>query len=238
MSDSVKRTRRYESPVRREQAAITRRRILEAAQRLFERDGYTPTTMAAIAQEAAVSLKTVYLAFATKSGILRALWHLLLRGDEEPVPVGERPWFRAVLDEPDPERKLRLNIHNATVVRGRIGGLLKVIRDTAPAEPEIAELWARIQAEFYDNQRAVVADIHKRGALRRGLGVERAADILWTLNHPEVYRLMVAERGWTPDEHEQWLADLVCSQLLRPRAADTPRREANRTRRGSRSRAA
>src|SRR6266536_1792821 len=203
MSDSVKRTRRYESPVRREQAAITRRRILEAAQRLFERDGYTPTTMAAIAQEAAVSLKTVYLAFATKSGILRALWHLLLRGDEEPVPIG---------------------------------GLLNVIRDTAPAEPEIAELWARIQAEFYDNQRAVVADLHKRGALRRGLAVERAADILWTLNHPEVYRLMVAERGWAPDEHEQWLADLVCSQLLRPRAADTPRREANRTRRGSRSR--
>src|SRR5438046_2772426 len=141
MSADVKPTRRYESAVRREQAAATRRRILEAAQRLFERDGYTPTTMAAIAEEAGVSLKTVYLAFETKSGVLRALWHLLLRGDEESVPVGERPWFRSVLDEPDPERKLRLNVHNARVVRRRIGGLLKVVRDAAPAEPEIAELW-------------------------------------------------------------------------------------------------
>jgi AcrR family transcriptional regulator len=214
MREGVKRTRRYESPIRREQAAITRRRVLEAAQRLFERDGYTPTTMAAVAREAGVSLKTVYLAFATKNGILRALWHLLLRGDEEPVPVGERPWFREVLDEPDPERALRLDIQNATVVRGRIGGLLKVIRDAAPAEPEIAELWARIQSEFYDNQRAVVEVLDRRGALRGGLDVERAADILWTLNHPDVYRLLVAERGWTRDEQEQWLADLVCSQIL------------------------
>jgi AcrR family transcriptional regulator len=174
--------------------------------------------MAAVAQEAGVSLKTVYLAFETKSGLLRALWHLLLRGDEEAVPVGERPWFRAVLAEPDPERKLRLNVHNARLVRGRIGGILKVLRDTAPTEPEIAELWALIQSEFYENQRAVVEDLHKRRALRQGLGVDRGTDLLWTLNHPDVYLLLVGERGWTPDDHEKWLADLVCSQLLRPRA--------------------
>jgi AcrR family transcriptional regulator len=215
MGKAVKRT--YQSVVRREQATATRRRILEAAQRLFERDGYGASTMAAIADEAQVSLKTVYLAFGTKSGVLRALWNLLLRGDEEATPVGERPWFRAVLDERDPERTLRLNVHNATVVRGRIGRLLQVIRDAAPTEPEIAELWARIQSEFYDNQRAVAADLHKRRALRRGLGVDRAADILWTLNHPDVYMLLVSERGWTPEQHEQWLADVVCAQLLRSR---------------------
>ena len=223
MSKTVKRARPYESVVRREQAAATRRRILEAAQRLFERDGYTATTMAAIAEEARVSLKTVYLAFETKSGIVRALWHLLLRGDEEATPVGERPWFRAVLDEADPERKLRLNIRNATVVRSRIGGLLNVIRDAAPTDPEIAVLWARIRTDFYDNQRAVVEDLRKRRALRRGLGVDRAADILWTLNHPDVYRLLVTERGWTRDGHEKWLSDLVCSQLLRGCGAESIR---------------
>ncbi len=215
MADGVKHRRRYDSPLRREQAAATRRRILEAAHPLFERDGYTSTSMAAIAAAARVSLKTVYLAFETKSGLLRALWHLLLRGDEEPVPVGERPWFRAVLEEPHPERKLRLNLHNATTVRARIGPLLQVLRDAAPTEPEIAELWAQIQAEFYDNQRTVVDDLEKRKALRPGLDVTRATDILWTLNHPDVYRLLVTERGWTPDEHEEWLADLLCSQLLR-----------------------
>lgn len=218
MAGGVK--RKYDSPLRREQAAATRRRILEAAQRLFERHGFSATTMAEIASEAGVSLKTVYLAFETKTGVLRALWHVLLRGDEEPVPVGERPWFRAVLEEPDPRRKLRLDVHNAKMVRARIGPLLDVIRDAAPIEPEIAALWKRIQREFYENQRSVVDDLHRRKALRRGLGVARAADVLWTLNHPDVYRLLVAQRGWTPEEHEQWLADVLCEQLLRP--SDAP----------------
>lgn len=218
MAERVKHTRRYDSPLRREQAASTRRRILEAAQRLFERDGYTSTSMAAIAAAAGVSLKTVYLAFETKSRLLRALWHMLLRGDEESVPVGERPWFRAVLEEPHPERKLRLNLRNAKAVRARIGSLLQVLRDAAPTEPEIAELWDRIQAEFYDNQRAVVEDLHKRNSLRPGLDVDRATDILWTLNHPDTYRLLVAGRSWTPDQHEEWLADVLCSQLLHENA--------------------
>ena len=214
MDEPVKR-RRYDSPLRREQAADTRRRILEAARGLFERDSYASTSMADIATAAGVSLKTVYLAFETKSGVLRALWHLLLRGDEEPVPVGERPWFRAVLDEPGPERKLRLDVENAKNVRSRIGPLLRVLRDAAPVNRDIAELWARIQVEFYENQRAVVDDLHRRQALRPELGVDRAADILWTLNHPDVHMLLVAERGWTPDEHERWLADVLIVMLLR-----------------------
>jgi AcrR family transcriptional regulator len=210
--------RQYDSPLRRQQAAATRRRILEAAQRLFERDGFTATTMAAIASEAGVALKTVYLAFQTKTGVLRTLWNVLLRGDEEPAPVGERAWFQAVLEEPDPRRKLRLNAHNAKIVRARIGPLLDVIRDAAPTEPEIADLWARIQAEFYDNQRAVIEDLHRRKALRRGLDVARASDILSTLNHPDVYRILVNHRGWTPDNHEKWLADILCEQLLQKEA--------------------
>src|SRR5918996_2349970 len=103
MAQRVKGTRRYESPRRRAQAAETRRQILEAAHRLFEQQGYAATTMAAIADESGVALKTVYVAFETKSGVLRALWHLLLRGDEADVPVREREWYRAVLEEPDSE---------------------------------------------------------------------------------------------------------------------------------------
>ena len=87
MTDGVK-PRRYESPRRREQAAATRRAILDAAQSLFERDGYAATTIAASRAEAGVALKTVYVAFETKSGVLRALWHLLLRGDDDDVPIG------------------------------------------------------------------------------------------------------------------------------------------------------
>jgi AcrR family transcriptional regulator len=214
MAEPVNPRRRYHSPLRVEQAAATRRGILEAAQGLFERDGYSATSMAAVAAEANVSLKTVYVTFETKSGLLRALWHLLLRGDEEPAPVGERPWFRAVLDEPDPEHQVRLNIRNAKLVRARVGPLLQVVRRAASADPEIDELWTRIQAEFYDNQQSVVEVLHEKKALRPGLDVARATDILWTLNHPDLYWLLVNERGWTPDQHEEWLADLLCEQLL------------------------
>src|SRR5438093_9035691 len=108
MPERVKPKRRYHSPRRREQAAATRRDILEAAQRLFERQGYAATTIAAIAAEAGVALKTVYVAFESKSGLLHSLWHLLLRGDEDDVPVGERRWYRDVVEEPDPARQLRL----------------------------------------------------------------------------------------------------------------------------------
>src|SRR5437763_15977452 len=101
MADAVNPTRRYDSPRRREQAAATRREILDAAQRLFERQGYAATTMEAIAAEAGVALKTVYVAFETKSGLLRALWHLLLRGDERDAPVGDRDWYRAMPAESD-----------------------------------------------------------------------------------------------------------------------------------------
>src|SRR5438093_6720261 len=112
MPEDVKR-RRYESPRRRAQADATRRDIIAAAQKLFERQGFAATTMAAIASEAGVALKTVYLAFDSKSGVLRALWNLLLRGDDEDVPVAERAWYREVLEEPDPEKTLRLNARNA-----------------------------------------------------------------------------------------------------------------------------
>src|SRR6478672_6190273 len=154
MAEPVKTKRRYDSPRRREQAAATRRGILQAAQRLFERDGYAATTMAAIAAEAGVALKTVYVAFETKSGLLRALWHLLLRGDEADVPVADRPWYREVVDEPDPQRQLRLNARNARLVKERAAALMRVIRDSAPADPDIASLWDRIQSDFYDNQRS------------------------------------------------------------------------------------
>src|SRR5260221_8642389 len=145
MSEPVKPKRRYDSPRRRQQAADTRRDILAAAQRRFEHDGYVATTMAAVAKDADVALKTVYLAFETKGGLLRALWHLLLRGDDDRTPVGGRQWYQEVLDEPDPERKLRLNARNARMVKQRAGSLLAVISSAAPLDDDTATLWRTIQ---------------------------------------------------------------------------------------------
>jgi AcrR family transcriptional regulator len=214
MPEPVKPTRRYDSPRRRQQAADTRRDILGGAARRFTAQGFAATTMAAIAGEAGVALKTVYLAFETKSRLLRELWHLLLRGDDDNAPVGERQWYQEVLDEPDASRQLRLNARNSRVVKERAGPLLAVIRDAAPLDPETAALWERIQHEFYANQRAVVETLHERGALAPGLDVARATDILWTLNHPDVWALLVGARGWPPEQYERWFGDTSCAQLL------------------------
>src|SRR5262245_43307608 len=141
MPDSVKPRRGYNSPRRQQQAAATRRGILEAALRLFDEQGYPATTMEAIAAEAGVALKTVYVVFTTKSGLLRALWDLMLKGDQDDAGVAERPWYQEVLAEPDAERALRLNARNSSVVKQRIAGVLKVIRSAAPSDVDTAALW-------------------------------------------------------------------------------------------------
>jgi len=223
MIEPVKPPRRYNSPRRQQQAADTRQAILNAAQKLFEQQGYPVTTIEAIAAEAGVALKTVYLACTTKSGLLRGLWDLLLKGDQDSAPVAERPWYREIIDEPDPERQLRLNARNARAVKVRIGALLEVIRNAAVVDTDSAALWNLIQSDFYDNQGAIVESLHRKHALRPQLDVTQATDILWTLNHPDVWLLLVGTRGWTPDQFERWFAETSCAQLLNRHTRPKPR---------------
>jgi len=178
--------------------------------------------MAAVAVEAGVALKTVYVALDTKSGLLRAVWDLALKGDQDVAPVAARQWYREVLDEPDPERQLRLNASNARAVKERAGALMNVIRSSAAADPDVGALWDLIQRDFHANQRTIVETLHAKGALRPDLDVARATDILWTLNHPDLWQHLVAERGWTPEEHERWFADTICDQLLDPAGRAKP----------------
>ena len=228
MHERVKTKRRYNSTHRREQAAATRTAILEAAQRLFERDGYAATTIAAIAAEAGVALKTVYVAFDSKSGVLRALWNLLLRGDEDDAAVSQRAWYREVLEEPNPERQVQLVARNSRVVKQRIGVVLEVIRGAAPTDPDIAALWDRIQSDFHDNQRAIVDSLNDKRALVHGLDPERATDVLWALNLSNLWHLLVRDRGWTPEEYEHLIETIARSQLLRAQQATSRRSTANR----------
>ena len=180
--------------------------------------------MAAIAREARVALKTVYVAFETKSGVLRALWNTAPACRPDDVPVAQLAIYQAVLDEPDPDSQLRLNARNSRAGKERVGALADVIRQAAPGDPDIATLWERIGTEYHANQRVIVASLEDKHALRPELDVDRGADILWTINHPTVWQLLVRERGWTADEYERWSGDLACApQLLgeRRRGAST-----------------
>jgi AcrR family transcriptional regulator len=226
--ERAKPKRPYNSARRREQALATRRTILDAAQRLFERDGYAATTMEAIAAEAGVALKTVYSAFVTKSGLLRSLWDLLLKGDVDDAPIAVRTAYLEVLGAAEPRRQLVLNARNSRTAKERIGAMFGVIRGAASTDTDCAALWDLIQTEFHANQRVVVDSIAAKRGLRRGLDAARATDLLWTLNHPDVWLLLVGQRGWTADEFETWLAETSCQLLLRPALPASAVRSARR----------
>jgi AcrR family transcriptional regulator len=222
MGPPVKSNREYHSPRRQQQAAATRRSILDAANELFAQQGYPATTMAEIAARAGVALKTVYVVFSTKSQLLRALWDLLLKGDQDESPVADRPWYRQVLEEQDPRQQLLMLAASSCVVKRRIGGILRVVRTAAPVDPDSGDLWRLIQSDFHANQRIVVESLAGKGALRADLDVARATDILWTLNHPDTWLLLVGDRGWSPQEFERWLGETACQQLLNHGAGSPP----------------
>jgi len=222
MPGAVKSRRGYDSPRRREQAAETRRKILDAAGELFARDGYAAVAMPAIADRAGVALKTVYLAFGTKAGLLHGLWDVRLGGDDQPIPVTDRPWYREMLAGDDPVALIRAAARQSRETKERVGDLLRNIRQAAVTEPALADLWDRIETEF----RAVLGGVAERlaalGSLAPGVGVNRATDLLWTLNHPDTWYLLVRQCGWTADAYEQWVGDTLSAQLLGPAGPGRP----------------
>ena len=213
MPAAVNPRRGYDSPRRREQAAETRRKILDAAGELFARDGYAAIAMPAIADRAGVALKTIYLAFGTKVGVLHGLWDVRLGGDDQPIPVTERPWYRQLLQADDPHQLVRAGARQSRVTKDRAGDLMRIIRQAAVTEPALAGLWDRIETEF----RAVLGGFAERlavlGSLTPGVDVTRATDLLWTLNHPDTWYLLVRQCGWTADAYEQWVGDTLSAQL-------------------------
>ena len=118
------------------------------------------------------------------------------------------------MSEPDPHRQLAMTAENSRIVKTRIGPMLKVIRDAAPVDEDLAALWELIQTDFWANQRAIVESLADKGALRPGLDVQRATDLLWMLNHPDVWLLLVDRRGWSPRIGKNWFAKTSQQQLL------------------------
>jgi AcrR family transcriptional regulator len=214
VADPVKPRRRYESPRRREQALQTRGAILDAAQELFADRGYTATAMPAIADRAGVAVKTVYLAFGTKAGVLHALWDVRLGGDDQPIPVVDRPWYRQLLQAEDPQSLLRTVARQSRQTKDRAGDVMRIVRHAALADPAIADLWQRIETEFRTVLHGCAQRLDELDALAIGVDVTAATDILWMLNHPDTWYLLVQRCGWSADRYEQWVGDTLVAQLL------------------------
>ena len=214
MSETVKPRRRYNATRRQHQAQETRRRILEAAKRLFVEQGYVTTSIETIAQAAGVAAPTVYAAFGNKRTLLTRLMDLAIAGDDQPLPILQRPGPQQMRQAPDQHQQLRLIAHGIGEVLQRAGPLFDVMRSAALVDPEIALLYQRLQEERLRNMREIVEWVAVNGPLRSALSVGDAADILWTFTSADVQRLLTIDRGWSPEQYAQWLADALTRLLL------------------------
>lgn len=206
--------RRYNSQGRRDTARETQRRILDAARGLFVARGYAATTITAIAQEAGVAVETVYALYRNKRTVLARVVDIAVVGDDGPLPLLDRAGPQAVLREVDRQRQIALFAQGIREIMGRVGALFWVMRVAAATEPEITTLLHDLLEQRRQGMAFFVAALLHTGPLRSGLDAERAADSVWALTSPEVYRLLTVERGWTDEAYEAWLLRTLESTLL------------------------
>ncbi|MEV0585208.1 TetR/AcrR family transcriptional regulator [Nonomuraea sp. NPDC050310] len=194
-------------------AQATRARLVRAAGELFVADGYTATSIGAIAARAGVSEQTVYYAFGTKKAILATALDQAVAGDDRPVPTLERPWVRAALDDPDPRGQLRRQVAGAGEIYLRAAPLLDVVRSAAPTDPDLGELWAANLAQRLAVLRVFAEALADKTPLRAGLTPETAADIALAVQSPETYTLLVGERRWSHAAWRAWVESTLLAVL-------------------------
>lgn len=207
--------RNYTSPARDEQALATRRRIREAAERLFLADGFVATSMTAIAREAGVSRPTVFNVFGSKVELLKEVADVRLAGDDAPVDLLSRPTGRQMLGATDAREMLRLHARFGAEVMSRVAPILAVITEAAASDPDAAELLATQEEGRLQGMGATVDRLVELGGLRAGLDPDHAKVAIWLLGGLQPWQL-ANRRGWSVDEYQEWYLTCVTALLLDP----------------------
>jgi len=214
MTKPKKSKRPYNSTRRQAQARETRQQVIEAARRLFAEYGYAGATIDAIAQEADVAPETIFATFGSKRAILAAVIDIAVGGDDQSVPLLQRPEPQAVLQQADPAQLLRLFAADISDILERVAPVFAIMRVAAKTEPEIAELLRNRLEQRLRNLTAVAQRLAAQKALREGLNAEQAAEIIWTITSPEVFSLLIVDRGWAKERYVHWLSDTLIRLLL------------------------
>lgn len=188
--------------------------MLEAALRLFTAHGYDGTTIDSIAREAKVAVQTIYFSFGNKQTILKELVDVRVAGDDEPVPTLERRWVLDAVAAEDSETQLCRQVAGAREIYERVGELLEVLRNAAASNEDVAPLWERNKRQRMEVQKHLVKALAEKSPLPRSLTFDRAVDISYSLLGPEIYHLLVTERGWTPQQWAAWVHSSLCHHLV------------------------
>jgi AcrR family transcriptional regulator len=216
MADRVKRTTKPDTArmSRADQARATRRRIVAVAAEQFIARGYGATLLDQVAERAGVAVQTVYFHFGNKRTLLKHVMDVAAVGDDEPVPLLERPWFTRIQREPDPRRIIELWLANGRQILQRVAPLMRVMRGATGTDPELAAQWDTNQRQTREAYAMLARLIADRGALKPGIDLGQARDIAFTIANVETYLQFTDVCGWTPDQWQERTAAILAASLL------------------------
>ena len=214
MTESSKTKRGYSSTRRRLQANQTRRLILETARKLFYERGYNNATIEAIAQAAGVASETVYAIFGSKPAILHTLVDTTLVGDEEPIPLLERPFIKEAQLETDQRSLIHKFSKNIYEIMSRMSPVFMLLRTTAKTDPEIAALLDKLLHERLVGMAYFVDQLRRIGPLREPVLPDQSNISAWAISSAELFDLLTRDQGWSEDQYVTWLSDSLERLLL------------------------
>jgi AcrR family transcriptional regulator len=206
--------KRYASQVRDEQARRTRRAIVTTAHDLFLAQGYAATTIDAIAEAAHVSRATVFNSAGGKAALLKLALDWAIVGDDEPVPLADRPAIKAIRAESDPRKALMLWVQTVTDVAARTAPLGEVLIAAADIDPAAAQLLAEASRNQMLGATAFIRYLASLDGLAAGMTEQRAADLCWALTDGHLYQLLVTQRSWSTADFNRWLSGSLAAALL------------------------
>ncbi len=198
---------------RSERSRATQRRVVAAATQLFIRDGYLDTTVTAIAKQAGVAVQTLYLSFGSKDSLLAAALDVAIAGDDEPMPILERPWFSQMRDEADGRQALAVFVAMAADVVARVEPLYDVVQ-RASADVQVGDLLERTKRQRRETFAASVRLLVGKAGFAPGLSADRATSVLYALLSEECYRLLVVEEDWSQAEWRDWVERTAAAQMF------------------------
>ncbi len=215
MTDTARKTRSYRSPGRDEQARRTRGRVLAATRELVLEQGYAAVSMAAIAARAQVSVALLYKTFGSKPDLVKEVYDVTMAGDEQDRPIAAREEIAGLIADPDARGKLARYAHLARLLAGRAGTLAVALREAARGgEAELVPFLHTTDAERLVGATMFVRHLADAGMLGAGLPTDRARDLVWVTISPEVFALLVRDRGWSLDDYEHWVRQTLEAALL------------------------
>jgi AcrR family transcriptional regulator len=215
MADPVKPpSRPYHAPQRAAAAARTREAIVTAAKDAFERLGWPGATMRGIADQAGVSVKTVEALYRTKAELLKHVVDYAIAGDLRPIPVTGREPVAAMEAAPDATAMLDLHARQLTDIAGRSAQVFWVVEQAAPADQDIAGLWAQMSDNRRFGARWAATTLLGKPGVPRHVGQDYAEEVFWLAIDPGTYRSLTLGRGLSPAGFETWIRNLYDKMLL------------------------